>query len=484
MTSPALANAKPTNTANTQANATHAEGSIARTPPHNLDIEKALLAALMSIDESWDRVSDIVKEAEFYANRHRLIFSAIKHLNNANMPYDVVMVSQWLDQQHKLEDAGGEKYLQQILSDSPATLFNMVAYAKKVREFAILRQLITAGNDMLSLVYDPKENNVNDILDRVESSIFSIAEQHKHESSGSGPKEISDVLTSVVAKQNELLANDGSIIGLSTGFTELDNKTLGLQRGDMIVVAARPSMGKTAFAINLAEAVLFKDQPVVVFSMEMPAEAIAMRLLSSLGQINQTSLRSGQMNQEDWSRFTSAVQFLNEKPLYIDDGTALPPTEVRARCRRIAKKHDGKLGLVVVDYLQLMRVPSMEGNRVGEVGEISRSLKSLARELDCPVVVLSQLNRGVESRPNKRPMMSDIRESGAIEQDADLIMFLYRDEYYNEDSKFKGIGEVIIGKQRNGPIGTVRLWFEGQFTRFRDIDPAQLQGLEELDEHD
>lgn len=456
--------------------------STARIPPHNLDIEKALLAALMSIDESWEDISEIVKEDEFYANRHKLIFSAIKHLQTANMPYDVVMVNQWLEQQHKLEDAGGEKYLQQILSDSPATLFNMVAYAKKIREFAILRQLISAGNNLLTMVYDPKDNNVRDILDRVESSIFSISEAHKSDSSSNGPKEISDVLTNVIAKQNELLASGGEITGMATDFTELDNKTLGLQRGDMIVLAARPSMGKTAFAINLAEAVLYKDNPVVVFSMEMPAESIAMRMISSWGQINQTHLRSGQMNNEDWSRFTSAVQFLNEKPLYIDDSSALPPNEVRARCRRIAKKHDGKLGLVVVDYLQLMRVPSMEGNRVGEVGEISRSMKALARELDCPVVVLSQLNRGVESRPNKRPMMSDIRESGAIEQDADLIMFLYRDEYYNEDSKYKGIAEVIIGKQRNGPIGTVRLWFEGQYTRFRNITAEQLQSMDDFED--
>lgn len=452
-----------------------------RTPPHNLEIEKALLAALMSIAESWERVSEVVQEKDFYANRHRLIFSAIKHLSKANMPYDVVMVSEWLDAQHKLDDAGGEAYLGQILSDSPATLFNMVAYAKKISEAATFRKLIAAGNDMLELVFDPKGKDISDILDEVESTIFSIGEQHSKNAADNGPRDIQGVLTNVVEQLNELQNQPDGLIGLSTGFTELDNKTLGLQSGDMVVVAARPSMGKTTFAMNLAEAALYANKPVVVFSMEMPAESIAIRMISSFGAINQSNLRSGQMSTEEWGKFTSAVAYLNEKPLYIDDSTGLPPSEMRARCRRIAKQHDEGIGLVVVDYLQLMRVPSLEGNRVGEISEISRSLKALAREMKCPVVALSQLNRSLENRPNKRPIMSDLRESGAIEQDADLITFIYRDEVYNKESKHKGVAEIIIGKQRNGPIGTVPLFFEGQFTRFRDLTPEYYQGLDDLD---
>jgi len=262
------------------------------------------------------------------------------------------------------------------------------------------------------------------------------------------------------------------MIGLRTPFTELNNKTQGLQPGDLIIVAARPSMGKTTFAMNLAEGVLFHENlPVIVFSMEMPAESIVMRLLSSWGQINQTSLRSAQMNEDEWARMMTAVAHLQDKHLYIDDSTALPPSEVRSRCRRIAKNHDGKIGMVIVDYLQLMKVPSLSGNRVEEISEISRSLKALARELNCPVIALSQLNRSLENRPNKRPIMSDLRESGAIEQDADLITFIYRDEVYNENSDLKGVAEIIIGKQRNGPIGTVRLAFEGQYTRFINLTP-------------
>jgi replicative DNA helicase len=268
------------------------------------------------------------------------------------------------------------------------------------------------------------------------------------------------------------------MIGLQTPFAELNNKTQGLQAGDLIIVAARPSMGKTTFAMNLAEGILFnEDLPVVVFSMEMPAESIVMRLLSSWGAINQTHLRSGQMNEDEWAKMMNAIQHLQSKHLYIDDSTALPPSEMRSRCRRIAKNHDGRLGAIVVDYLQLMKVPSLDGNRVGEISEISRSLKALARELECPVIALSQLNRSLENRPNKRPIMSDLRESGAIEQDADLIMFIYRDEVYNENSDHKGVAEIIIGKQRNGPIGTIRLGFEGQFTRFINLTPEYYQGV-------
>ena len=329
---------------------------------------------------------------------------------------------------------------------------------------------------MLELAFDPKNQSVSDILDTVESEIFAINETHRRQSKHKGPTQLSDVITNVVNNIQELKDHPEGMIGLKTPFEELNNKTQGLQAGDLIIVAARPSMGKTTFAMNLAESILFHtDLPVVVFSMEMPAESIVMRLLSSWGAINQTHLRSGQMNEDEWGKLSNAIAHLHAKKLYIDDSTALPPSEVRSRCRRIAKDNDGKLGMVMVDYLQLMKVPGLGDNRVGEISEISRSLKALAREMNCPVVALSQLNRSLENRPNKRPIMSDLRESGAIEQDADLIMFIYRDEVYNENSDAKGTAEIIIGKQRNGPIGTVRLSFEGQFTRFGNLTPEFYQ---------
>lgn len=446
-------------------------------PPHNIDIEKALLASLMSIEESHEKVAEIVSKDDFYAGRHQYIFDAIHHLALANEPYDTVMVYDWLEQQKLLDLAGGEEYLIDIVAQSPATLFNLTAYAQRVRDFSTLRQLIGVGNNMLELAFDPKNQSISDILDTVESSVFAINEQHNRRSQQKGPTRIDDVLVNVVDTIYELKDNPDGLIGVQTPFDELNNKTQGLQAGDLVIVAARPSMGKTTFAMNLVESVLFNaNLPVVVFSMEMPAESIVMRLLSSWGAIHQGHLRSAQMTEDEWDKLTNAMEHLKDKHLYIDDSTALPPSEVRSRCRRIAKNHAGKIGMVMVDYLQLMKVPSLDGNRVGEISEISRSLKALARELNCPVVALSQLNRSLENRPNKRPIMSDLRESGAIEQDADLIMFIYRDEVYNENSDAKGTAEIIIGKQRNGPIGTLRLAFEGQFTRFRNLTPEMYMG--------
>ncbi len=453
------------------------EGGLAQHPPHSIDIEKSLLASLMSIEESFDRISDIIGKEDFYALRHQHIFDAICHLANAQEPYDIVMVCDWLDKQRLLANAGGESYLGEILSQSPATLFNLTAYAQKVREFSTLRQLIRAGNHILELAFDPKNQNVSSILDMVESEIFVINEQHNRRSQQKGPTRINSVLANVMDTLRELKNRPDGMIGLPTPFDELNNKTQGMQAGDLIIVAARPSMGKTTFAMNLAESVLYNtDLPVVVFSMEMPAESIVMRLLSSWGAINQTKLRSGQMSEEEWGKLANAVHHLHSKKLYIDDSTGLPPSELRSRCRRIAKDHQGQIGLILVDYLQLMRVPNLESNRVGEISEISRSLKALAREMRCPVVALSQLNRSLENRPNKRPIMSDLRESGAIEQDADVIMFIYRDEVYNDNTDAKGQAELIIGKQRNGPIGTVHLAFEGQFTRFRNLMPEFYSG--------
>lgn len=441
-------------------------------PPHNIDIEKALLASLMSVEESFDSIADIVSKDDFYAKRHQYIFTAISHLANVSEPYDSVMVHDWLETQKLLEVVGGADYLGNILNQSPATLFNLTSYAQRVRELSTLRQLIKTGNEILNLAYDPKDQSISDILDAIESKIFTINEQHNKRASQKGPTPVTSVLPKVMDQIQELKSNPDGMIGLATAFTELNNKTQGLQNGDLVIVAARPSMGKTTFAMNLAESVLFNhDLPVVVFSMEMPSESIVIRMLSSWGMINQSRLRSGQLHEDEWAKLMNAIQHLQNKKLYIDDSTALPPSELRSRCRRIAKNHDGQVGMVVVDYLQLMKVPSMGDNRVGEISEISRSLKALARELNCPVVALSQLNRSLENRPNKRPIMSDLRESGAIEQDADLIMFIYREEVYKPDTDAKGQAEIIIGKQRNGPIGTVRLAFEGQYTRFTNLLP-------------
>ena len=443
-----------------------------RTPPHNLAIEQAVLAALMTVAESFEQVGDVLKENDFYATRHKYIFRAIEKLAQENSPYDAVLVNDWLLKQNLIDAVGGEEYLMQLMADSPSSFYNLESYAAKIKEFATLRNMIKISTEILQNAYDTKGRSVSEILDLAETNIFSIAEQHNNNKKDSGPKSISTVTAEVITKLDELSKLEGSLTGLSTGFIELDNKTYGMQSGDLIIVAARPSMGKTTFAMNLVESVLFNcNLPALVFSMEMPADSIAMRLISSYGKVHQGHLRSGKLDGDEWSKVTGTILQLQEKHLYIDDSSALPPTELRARARRIAKQHGGKLGCIMVDYLQLMKVPGMGDNRVGEISEISRSLKALAKEMQCPVIALSQLNRSLENRPNKRPVMSDLRESGAIEQDADLIMFIYRDEVYNKESKEAGTAEIIIGKQRNGPIGSVRLAFEGQYTRFSNLSP-------------
>ena len=443
-----------------------------RTPPHNLAIEQAVLAALMTVAESFEQVGDLLKESDFYATRHKYIFRAIEKLAQENSPYDAVLVNDWLVKQNLLDAIGGEEYLMQLMADSPSSFYNLETYAGKIKEFSTLRSMIKVSTDILQNAYDTKGRAVSEILDLAETNIFSLAEQHNNNKKDAGPKSISSVTADVISKLDELSKLDGNITGLTTGFLELDNKTYGMQAGDLIIVAARPSMGKTTFAMNLVESVLFNSNlPALVYSMEVPADSIAMRLISSYGKVHQGHLRSGKLDGDEWSKVTGTILQLQEKHLYIDDSSALPPTEVRSRARRIAKMHDGKIGCIMVDYLQLMKVPGMGDNRVGEISEISRSLKALAKEMNCPVIALSQLNRSLENRPNKRPVMSDLRESGAIEQDADLIMFIYRDEVYNKESKEAGTAEIIIGKQRNGPIGTVRLAFEGQYTRFSNLSP-------------
>jgi replicative DNA helicase len=446
-----------------------AEGAVAnlKLPPHSLEAEQSVLGGLMLEEHAWDRAAEIVTEGDFYRRDHRLIFKAIALLAEESKPRDALTVSETLNRMGELEEAGGIAYLGEIVKNT-ASAANIAAYAEIVRERSVLRQLIRASYEISDAAYQPQGATSDEILDQAERKIFAIAEQ---QTKGDGPQALRPLLARTVNRIEQLFSSNDPLTGLSTGFTDLDTKTAGLQKGDLVIVAARPSMGKTTFAMNLVENVMMNGAPVLVFSMEMPADSIVMRMLSSLGRIDQTRVRSGKLEEEDWPRLTSTMAMMSDKQLFIDDTPALSPTEVRARARRIARDCGGALGLVMVDYLQLMRVPGLENNRVNEISEISRSLKGLAKELNCPVIALSQLNRSLEQRPNKRPVMSDLRESGAIEQDADVIMFIYRDEVYNPESQDKGTAEIIIGKQRNGPIGMLRLAFLGRYTRFEDLAP-------------
>jgi replicative DNA helicase len=442
-----------------------------RVPPNSMEAEQAVLGGLLINNEAWDQVAEKVGEQDFYRKEHRLIFSVIRQLTEEDKPGDLVTVSQALQSLDQLEDAGGVAYLSELSRNTPSAA-NIAAYADIVRERSVLRQLISVSNAVSESAFNTKGKSSDEILDSAESAIFEIAEQQKK---GSGPVAIKSLLKTTVDRIDELYKNKKSLTGLSTGFEELDKMTSGLQPADLVIVAGRPSMGKTTFAMNLCENVAIKNnKPVLVFSMEMPGDSLVMRMLSSLGRINQSNIRSGRLDADDWPRISSAIAMLSEQKLFIDDTPALSPLEMRARARRVARECGGELGCIMVDYLQLMQVPGSD-NRVGEISEISRNLKGLAKELNVPVIALSQLNRSLEQRPNKRPVMSDLRESGAIEQDADLIIFLYRDEVYNPESQEQGIAEIILGKQRNGPIGTVRLAFRGEFTRFDDLAPEYYQ---------
>ncbi|MGM0632570.1 MAG: replicative DNA helicase [Pseudomonadota bacterium] len=442
-------------------------GSLAalKVPPHSVEAEQAVLGGLMLDTEAWDDVVEALREQDFYRQEHRIIFSAMFQQVESGRPLDVVTLIETLDRRGELDAAGGVEYLGDLASHARGTA-NMNAYARIIRERATLRTLIRVSGEIADSAYSPAGREAPEILDEAEKKVFEIADSRASEG---GPQAVTPLLGKAVERIDELIQSKGGVTGFSTGFKDLDKKTSGLQKSDLIIVAGRPSMGKTTFAMNLAENVLLAhDGPILVFSLEMPAESLVFRMLSSLGKIDQTRLRSGQLEEEDWPKLTAAISKLKDKPLFIDDSVGLSPTEMRSRARRIAREH-GPLSLVLVDYLQLMQIPGFGDNRVGEISEISRSLKTLAREFDCPVVALSQLNRGLEQRPNKRPVMSDLRESGAIEQDADIIAFVYRDEVYNEDSSDKGIAEIIIGKQRNGPIGTVRLSFLGHYLRFDNL---------------
>ncbi|KTD42076.1 replicative DNA helicase [Legionella parisiensis] len=444
-------------------------------PPHSVEAEQSIIGGLMLDNQVWDKVSNKLCEADFYRTEHRILFRAISTLVKKDQPFDVVTLLDALKSYNELDDAGGEAYLFELANNTPSVA-NVSAYADIVREKSVQRQLITVATEIADSAYNPGGRQVPELLDMAETKVFAIGEQTGGDG---GPENIKSVLVRAVEKIDALYHNGDAITGLATGLSDLDEMTSGLQPSDLIIVAGRPSMGKTTLVMNMAEHGAIKSgKPVLVFSMEMPSDSLAMRMMSSLGRIDQHKIRTGKLDDDDWPRVTSAVHMLSEAPLFIDDTPALSPGEMRARARRLAKDQ-GNLGLIVVDYLQLMKVPGFSAdNRTAEISEISRSLKSLAKELQVPVIALSQLNRSLEQRADKRPVMSDLRESGAIEQDADLICFIYRDEVYNEDSPDKGTAEIIVAKQRNGPIGKVRVAFIGKYTRFEDLAYNGYQGVD------
>ena len=436
-----------------------------KVPPHSIEAEQSVLGGLMLDNERWDDVAERVVADDFYTRPHRHIFTEMHRLQEMGNPIDLITLAESLERQGQLEIVGGFAYLAELSKNTPSAA-NISAYADIVRERAVVREMISVANEIANAGFDPQGRTSEDLLDLAESRVFQIAENRANKDEG--PKSIDQILEATVARIETLFQqpHDG-VTGVDTGYQDLNKKTAGLQRSDLIIVAARPSMGKTTFAMNLCEnAAMLQEKPVLIFSLEMPAEQIMMRMLASLSRVDQTRIRTGQLDDEDWARISGTMGILLEKRnMYIDDSSGLTPTEVRSRARRIYREHGG-LSMIMVDYLQLMRVPSLSDNRTLEIAEISRSLKALAKELQVPVVALSQLNRSLEQRADKRPVNSDLRESGSIEQDADLIMFIYRDEVYHENSDLKGIAEIIIGKQRNGPIGTVRLTFNGQWSRF------------------
>ena len=438
-----------------------------RVPPHSIEAEQSVLGGLLLDNAAWDKIADMVSADDFYRFDHRLIFQHIVKLINASRPADVITVFDSLTSAAKAEDAGGITYLNALAQNTPSAA-NIRRYAEIVRDRGVLRKLITVSDEITSAAFNPQGKEVKQMLDEAESKIFSIAEEGARGSQGF--QEIQPLLTQVVERIDELYNRDNQndITGVPTGFVDLDRMTSGLQPGDLIIVAGRPSMGKTAFSVNIGETVAVESGlPVAIFSMEMGGTQLAMRMLGSVGRLDQHRLKTGRLNDDDWPRLTHAIQKMNDAQIYIDETPALNSIELRARSRRLSRTC-GKLGLIIVDYLQLMSANSPGENRATEISEISRNLKGLAKELNCPVIALSQLNRSLEQRPDKRPVMSDLRESGAIEQDADLILFIYRDEVYNPDSPDKGTAEIIISKQRNGPIGKVRMTFLGQYTKFEN----------------
>ncbi|GGY47450.1 replicative DNA helicase [Bacterioplanes sanyensis] len=442
------------------------ESASLRTPPHSVEAEQSVLGALMLDERAWEDVSESLDDNDFYRHDHRLIFRAITHLVSQEQPLDVVTVAEELEERSQLEKVGGAAYLSQLVDMTPA-IDNCAAYATIVRERAQQRRLIEAASDMMQRAYEPDGADSLTLLSDAEKAIAQIAEGNRKDG---GPQVVGPILKNTLDQLDEMFNQPDGLTGITTGFTDIDSRTSGLQKADLVIVAARPSMGKTTYSMNLVEnALLATKRPCLVFSMEMPSESIVMRMLSSLGRIDQSRIRSGKLIEEDWPKLSAAVNMLKDLPLYIDDTPALTPQEMRARARKVYRENNNDLGMIMVDYLQLMRVSGPSEGRTQEISEISRTLKAIAKEFNCPMVALSQLNRSLEQRPNKRPVMSDLRESGAIEQDADIIQFIYRDEVYNEDTPDKGVAEIITGKHRNGPIGSDRLAFIGKYTRFENL---------------
>ncbi len=438
-----------------------------KVPPHSIEAEQAVIGGLMLAPEAWERIADRINEDDFYRRDHRLIFRAIQTLSEKDQPCDAITLGEWFAAQNLGDQVGGMAYVIELANSTPSAA-NIVAYADIVRERSVLRQLIDTGTEITGDAYQPEGRGSQELLETAEQKVFRIAESGSRGRKGFVPaRAAAKEAFQILASRYE---NRGQITGMPTGYTDLDEMTTGLQPSDLIIIAARPSMGKTALALNMAEnAAMRTKKAVAVFSMEMSSSQLAFRLISSLGRINQQHLRTGELSEEEWPRVTSAITQLSDTRIFIDDTPALSPGELRARARRLKREHD--LGLIVIDYLQLMQVPGNKENRATEISEISRGLKALAKELNVPIIALSQLNRSLEQRTDKKPLMSDLRESGAIEQDADVVMFIYRDDYYNQDSPDKGVAEIIVSKQRNGPIGTVRLAFLGQFTRFENLAP-------------
>ncbi len=446
------------------------DSNVGQSLPHSPEAEQAVLGGLMLANKNFDSVAEILQPEDFYKDTHRQMFQAMSVLSEADKPFDILTLAEELSRHDELARVGGMDYLSTVVSQTPSAA-NTVAYARIVREHATVRQLIHVANDISRSSYNPSGLDADDLLQLAEKRLLEIAEGRPKEG---GLEGMDGLLKSTIERIDALFRSKNDITGISSGLTDLDERTSGWQGGELIILAARPSMGKTALALNFVEAAMFtQEKPVLVFSMEMPSESLVMRMLSSTGRIDQGKIRNGQLTEEDWPKLTAAVQKLKGAPLFIDDTPALSPQDMRARIRRTSREH-GEPGLIMVDYLQLMQIVGSSEGRTQEISEISRSLKAMAKEYNCPVIALSQLNRGVEQRPNKRPMNSDLRESGAIEQDADVILFIYRDEYYNEDSPEKGVAELIIGKQRNGEIGTSRAAFVGKYTRFENLAPDYM----------
>jgi replicative DNA helicase len=437
-----------------------------RIPPQSIEAEQAVLGGLMLAPDAYDRIADRLNDSDFYRRDHQLIYRAIRELAEKSRPYDAVTLGEWFESKGLAEQVAGGAYLVELASTTPSAA-NIAAYAEIVRDKAILRQLIDAGTGIVNNAFVPDGRDSDEILAKAEQDVFAIAEARTQGRADFLP--ISRAMADAFDVLQTRYQAGGGVTGLSTGYTEFDEMTAGLQPTDLIILAARPAMGKTTLALNIAEAAaLARGKAVAVFSMEMSASQLALRLISSIGRVNATRLRTGQLEDEDWSRVSAAIRRLKPAPMFLDDTPALSPEALRAKARRLKRQHD--LGLIVIDYLQLMQVPGNSENRATEISEISRSLKALAKELHVPVLALSQLNRSLETRADKRPVMADLRESGAIEQDADMIVFIYRDEYYNkESSPDRGLAEVIIGKQRSGPTGSFKLRFFGEYTRFDNL---------------